>query len=279
MAPPQRRPRPTARDQRNALVGCGILLAALLGIGGCGALINGGGGGGPAPASTGASAAIAVKSYVGMGLQAAQDAAQSDGISKLASTDATGRHRSQLWDRNWTVCAQTPAAGTTMTAADTLRFDTVKSSEGETCTASTPAGSPSAATPTPTATATGSPGGDGTNSASSDGSSRRPAAGSGTSAGAGGHRDTTGSSPSTGRSGSTPSTGHSSSSTSSTGGSGHSSTGGSTTSGGSSSSGSQHAPSGATAQCVDGTYSYSAHRRGTCSHHGGVARWLADLPS
>lgn len=26
--------------------------------------------------------------------------------------------------------------------------------------------------------------------------------------------------------------------------------------------------------CRDGTYSFSAHRRGTCSHHGGVARWL-----
>lgn len=34
------------------------------------------------------------------------------------------------------------------------------------------------------------------------------------------------------------------------------------------------APSGATAQCRDGSYSYSQHRQGTCSHHGGVARWL-----
>ena len=31
--------------------------------------------------------------------------------------------------------------------------------------------------------------------------------------------------------------------------------------------------SGPTARCRDGTYSYSAHRRGTCSHHGGVAVW------
>lgn len=31
--------------------------------------------------------------------------------------------------------------------------------------------------------------------------------------------------------------------------------------------------SGATAQCSDGTYSYSLNRRGTCSHHGGVAQW------
>lgn len=33
-------------------------------------------------------------------------------------------------------------------------------------------------------------------------------------------------------------------------------------------------PAGATAQCNDGTYSFSQHRRGTCSHHGGVAKWL-----
>lgn len=33
-------------------------------------------------------------------------------------------------------------------------------------------------------------------------------------------------------------------------------------------------PAGATAQCRDGSYSFSQSRRGTCSHHGGVARWL-----
>jgi hypothetical protein len=34
------------------------------------------------------------------------------------------------------------------------------------------------------------------------------------------------------------------------------------------------APAGASAVCRDGTYSYSQNRRGTCSHHGGVAQWL-----
>lgn len=34
------------------------------------------------------------------------------------------------------------------------------------------------------------------------------------------------------------------------------------------------APAGASARCSDGTYSFSEHRRGTCSHHGGVAGWL-----
>jgi Protein of unknown function (DUF3761) len=33
-------------------------------------------------------------------------------------------------------------------------------------------------------------------------------------------------------------------------------------------------PAGATAQCADGTLSFSTHRQGTCSHHGGVSRWL-----
>jgi hypothetical protein len=32
-------------------------------------------------------------------------------------------------------------------------------------------------------------------------------------------------------------------------------------------------PDGATAQCRDGTYSFSEHHRGTCSHHGGVESW------
>ena len=34
------------------------------------------------------------------------------------------------------------------------------------------------------------------------------------------------------------------------------------------------APAGASAHCRDGSYSFSTHRRGTCSHHGGVDQWL-----
>ena len=36
----------------------------------------------------------------------------------------------------------------------------------------------------------------------------------------------------------------------------------------------QQAPIGATAKCKDGSYSFSQTRRGTCSHHGGVSKWL-----
>lgn len=32
-------------------------------------------------------------------------------------------------------------------------------------------------------------------------------------------------------------------------------------------------PSGASAHCSDGSWSFSEHHRGTCSHHGGVAEW------
>jgi hypothetical protein len=36
------------------------------------------------------------------------------------------------------------------------------------------------------------------------------------------------------------------------------------------------APTGATAQCKDGTYSSAKNRSGACGGHGGVANWLAD---
>ncbi len=35
-----------------------------------------------------------------------------------------------------------------------------------------------------------------------------------------------------------------------------------------------HAPPGAKAKCRDGTYSFSEHRRGSCSDQGALARWL-----
>lgn len=36
---------------------------------------------------------------------------------------------------------------------------------------------------------------------------------------------------------------------------------------------SERRPADASARCNDGSYSFSLHRRGTCSHHGGVAEW------
>ena len=34
-----------------------------------------------------------------------------------------------------------------------------------------------------------------------------------------------------------------------------------------------HKPEGASAHCRDGSWSFSEHHRGTCSHHGGVSEW------
>ncbi|HEY3947623.1 DUF3761 domain-containing protein [Phenylobacterium sp.] len=34
------------------------------------------------------------------------------------------------------------------------------------------------------------------------------------------------------------------------------------------------APHGASARCGDGSYSFSEHHQGTCSHHGGVSTWM-----
>ena len=36
---------------------------------------------------------------------------------------------------------------------------------------------------------------------------------------------------------------------------------------------------GVTAICNDGSYSYSQHRQGTCSHHGGVKEWVNRPPN
>lgn len=38
-------------------------------------------------------------------------------------------------------------------------------------------------------------------------------------------------------------------------------------------------PEGACAVCKDGSYSFSRHRRGTCSGHGGVYKWLKNIPN
>ncbi|MFB6518745.1 hypothetical protein [Streptomyces sp. NPDC056401] len=66
---------------------------------------------------------------VGQVLQTAQDGAQAAGFFLLGSTDALGRHRMQVLDRNWKVCSQAPAAGTQAATDTKIVFDTVKLEE------------------------------------------------------------------------------------------------------------------------------------------------------
>ncbi|MFF1909887.1 hypothetical protein [Kitasatospora sp. NPDC058218] len=70
----------------------------------------------PAGAPAGAKTAT-LPGFVGMGLQSAQNAAQKVGFFSLTSHDALGRSRSQIDDRNWKVCTQSPAAGDHPTSA------------------------------------------------------------------------------------------------------------------------------------------------------------------
>ncbi|MFD9939535.1 PASTA domain-containing protein [Nonomuraea sp. NPDC059023] len=52
-----------------------------------------------------------IPDVVGMNLQAAQDTMQAAGFYFLDDQDATGQDRLQIYDRNWVVTRQTPAAG------------------------------------------------------------------------------------------------------------------------------------------------------------------------
>jgi hypothetical protein len=60
---------------------------------------------------------IEVPNVVGMDHQLAQDTMQASGLYYLDEEDATGEGRMLLFDRNWTVVEQRPAAGT-MVGAD-----------------------------------------------------------------------------------------------------------------------------------------------------------------
>ncbi|MFC9481247.1 hypothetical protein [Streptomyces griseus] len=71
----------------------------------------------------------AVPNFVGMGLQSAQDAAQTEGFFALTSHDSAGRGRAQVFDRNWKVCSQNMASGKSVPVDTTLDFGAVKLEE------------------------------------------------------------------------------------------------------------------------------------------------------
>lgn len=84
----------------------------------------------PAPAGSAPAAKTAtLPSFVGKGLQTAQDEAQAAGFAILKSHDALGRDRLQALDRNWKVCSQTPAAGAKVDTSTTVDFGAVKLEE------------------------------------------------------------------------------------------------------------------------------------------------------
>lgn len=90
---------------------------------------GGAAGDGRPPAGGSATAEPAdLPSFAGMGLQAAQDKAQSLGFYRLDSHDAQGRGRDQVWDRDWKVCFQRPAPGRRLITA-TVDFGAVKLEE------------------------------------------------------------------------------------------------------------------------------------------------------
>ncbi|MGW4203953.1 PASTA domain-containing protein [Streptomyces sp. NPDC004726] len=81
------------------------------------------------PEKAAKAAGKAVPNFIGMGLQAAQDSAQSAGFYLLTSHDSLGTGRNQVWDRNWKVCSQDPKAGSTALPDTEVNFGTVKLEE------------------------------------------------------------------------------------------------------------------------------------------------------
>lgn len=67
-----------------------------------------------------------------MSLQDAQDEIQDHGVFFSKSRDATGEGRRQLWDRNWTVVEQSPAAGEPIGELEAL-LSVVKNDEASDC--------------------------------------------------------------------------------------------------------------------------------------------------
>ncbi|WP_328931349.1 MULTISPECIES: hypothetical protein [unclassified Streptomyces] len=110
----------------------GILVIGALGSG-CHATTTGGSTTGASGNAKTGGKSRSVPHFVGMGLQAAQDAAQKQGFYSLTSHDSLGRDRHQILDRDWKVCSQNVKAGTTVSTDKRLDFGAVK--VDETCPA------------------------------------------------------------------------------------------------------------------------------------------------
>lgn len=74
---------------------------------------------------------IVVPDVVGLDHQEAQDTMQAVGLRNLSEEDATGEGRRLLWDRNWIVIAQVPAAGSVVAKDTEVTLFSVKDDELE----------------------------------------------------------------------------------------------------------------------------------------------------
>jgi hypothetical protein len=235
--------RPGAGSRRSLALTALVVLGLGVALGAC------------EPKQDGGSAAVMLDVRC-LDLQSAQDRAQEAGIPRSSSRDATGRDRKQVWDRNWVVVEQTPAAGAPVGDAEVV-FSVVKDDEPNTCTAPTTTTAPFTTTPTttvPTTTAvpttttttttpapapptTAAPPPPPAQAAPTTARPAPPPPAAAPACANGTYVNVDGETVCSPQSGPTP-------------------------------------PPGATAQCKDGTWSSSRNRQGTCSSHGGVARWL-----
>ena len=71
----------------------------------------------------------AVPDVTGMDHQLAQDTMQAAGFYMLDEVDCSGQDRMLLWDRNWTVEAQKPSAGSKASTDATITLCSVKDGE------------------------------------------------------------------------------------------------------------------------------------------------------
>jgi hypothetical protein len=98
-----------------------VVVAAACGATAAGAFQAGG--------AAGAAAVKRVPNVVGMNHQAAQDRLQASGFHNLRERDCTGRGRLLLFDRNWRVVRQNPAAGRRVRTSRAITLCSVKYSD------------------------------------------------------------------------------------------------------------------------------------------------------
>lgn len=83
----------------------------------------------PVAGDSASGGSITVPDVVGEDHQLAQDTMQAAGLYLLHEQDCTGQDRALLWDRNWVVVQQSPAAGSEVGADTTITLCSKKDGE------------------------------------------------------------------------------------------------------------------------------------------------------